>query len=421
MITPSAMDDPRKDPHVSAHPLLLGVFDAFERRALRWSLLPALSDAWAEAQDAGLLVAREDRSDARALLVDLGFVPIESTDGDSNLRSLAYSASADEWIWIDLMSRLSLGPLTLQARDVEELLERRQSRGATNELHPDDAFWMLLLSCLLKEEAIPQLDADRLQRLASRAHPDGVLARRVAETAPEEWDSNRIIASVQQGDWAALDMLRRHLLLDRAGPRAGKQRAISGFAGRVSKPMAPSRRGLAVALLAPDGAGKSTVAAGLVATLPLPVRLIYMGRARESRRGRRGSVASGLVRQWGRHLTGRWHRSRGRLVLFDRYTYDALLPPRRSTRARVARRWLFAHALPPPDLVVLLDAPADLMFRRKGEHAQDFLEQRRRDYLDLRSRLPQMVVVDAAGAPDRVRRDVTAAIWAAYAARATPA
>ena len=42
-------------------------------------------------------------------------------------------------------------------------------------------------------------------------------------------------------------------------------------------PLWKTRKGLTVALLGPDGVGKSTLLAGLAASYPVPVRQIYMG------------------------------------------------------------------------------------------------------------------------------------------------
>jgi thymidylate kinase len=77
---------------------------------------------------------------------------------------------------------------------------------------------------------------------------------------------------------------------------------------------------------------------------------------------------------------------------------------------------LLAHACPAPDLVLVLDAPGEVLYARKGEHSADFLEQQRQQYIALRARLPEMIVVDATRDAERVRRDALAAIWRGYIA-----
>jgi thymidylate kinase len=105
-------------------------------------------------------------------------------------------------------------------------------------------------------------------------------------------------------------------------------------------------------------------------------------------------------------------------VLFDRYAYDALLPARWPLgRLGRLRRWLLGHACPAPQLIVVLDAPGELLHARTGEHGPGVLEAERRAYLRLARGRARAIVVDATHEPDRVRRDVTGAIWAAYQSR----
>ncbi|MEZ4731266.1 MAG: hypothetical protein R3E79_29455 [Caldilineaceae bacterium] len=83
------------------------------------------------------------------------------------------------------------------------------------------------------------------------------------------------------------------------------------------------------------------------------------------------------------------------------------------------RRWALAHACPAPDLVILLDAPGAILYARKGEHSAALLEEQRQGYLQLKSQLRQMVVIDATQHPDTVRRQVTTQIWRGYVRRQT--
>jgi hypothetical protein len=178
------------------------------------------------------------------------------------------------------------------------------------------------------------------------------------------------------------------------------------------------RRGLGVCLLAPDGAGKSTLAAALGATLPLPVSAIHMelyGRA-EGRRGVPGlRLAVRIGRQWRRWLDARVRQSRGALVVFDRYPYDALLPPSGDIGAldRI-RRAVLGHVLPAPDLALVLDVPAEMLHARKDERTVADLERLRHAYRALTARLScSTAVVDASGDAATVRRVVTERIWSA--------
>ena len=214
---------------------------------------------------------------------------------------------------------------------------------------------------------------------------------------------------------------------------------------------------LAVALIGPDGAGKTSVTRRLAESLPVPSRTIYMGvnlesstlmlpttrlilmakRARGGRpdmtvaargdpaapgrplRLRAGRSVKSAVRmtnwvaeEWFRQGVAAYARRRGRVVIFDRHffcdyhAYD--IEQRHGPRPLSARvhGFLLARAYPKPDLVIYLDAPAEVLHDRKQEGTLEFLEQRRRDYFRLADVFGRFVVVDAARAPEVVASEV---------------
>jgi thymidylate kinase len=171
------------------------------------------------------------------------------------------------------------------------------------------------------------------------------------------------------------------------------------------------RPGIGIAILGPDGAGKSTLAEGLRSRFPTPTRTIYLGLYGP---GMAARGASGLLRRIGRlwrgWLLGRWHRWRGRLVVYDRYPLDALVPGRSPRVQTRIRRWIMTHAIPSPELIIVLDASAEVMHARKGEHDVLILEAQRRGYREI-ARRAGAHVVDAGRDADLVRRDVTARTW----------
>lgn len=215
-----------------------------------------------------------------------------------------------------------------------------------------------------------------------------------------------------------------------------------------------------VALIGPDGAGKSAVSQRLEREpMPAPVKRIYMGvnlqssglmlpttrlalavktargrrpdmvapsgqppvtGGRAARRALRGGARAArlllwLAEEWFRQAVAEYHMRRGRIVVFDRHFFadyfhhDVAATARRSATARV-HGFLLRTAYPKPDLVVCLDAPGEVLFGRKQEASVEWLEQRRAQYLQLADEVPHFVVVDADRPLEAVTRDVVTAI-----------
>jgi thymidylate kinase len=212
-----------------------------------------------------------------------------------------------------------------------------------------------------------------------------------------------------------------------------------------------------VALIGPDGAGKTTVGRRLEESLPLPARYIYMGwnteasnvllpttrilhaikRAQKARptesppgSGRKETfgmdVPGHLLRnarsffaltqrvaeEWFRQALTWYHLRRGRIVVFDRHFYSdyvahdpAVVAGERSMHHRVYG-FLLKHIYPKPDLVILLDAPAEDLLERKREGTLDVLHRRREEYLNLRNSVGRLETVDATQPLDAVVREV---------------
>lgn len=81
-----------------------------------------------------------------------------------------------------------------------------------------------------------------------------------------------------------------------------------------------------------------------------------------------------------------------RHFFIDYYAYDICRPRNfwQRIHGTMLSRWY-----PRPQLVIFLDAPAKVLFARKGEGSVELLEHRRQDYLALRDILPNFYVIDA--------------------------
>lgn len=209
-----------------------------------------------------------------------------------------------------------------------------------------------------------------------------------------------------------------------------------------------------VALIGPDGAGKTTLTKMVLESGVLPFRYLYMGvdisksnvalptsrlvdalkrryegppqpgpRPMDGREG-----ASTLTRRFlrscraGLRLTNRiveacyrqlvsWsYELRGFVVLYDRHFIFDFSPEIQADLGDSLERrlyWGFLDRLyPRPDLVIFLDAPGEVLFARKGESTVAELERRRQAFLRHGDRLNNFVRVDATRPLDEVYDEV---------------
>ena len=123
-----------------------------------------------------------------------------------------------------------------------------------------------------------------------------------------------------------------------------------------------------------------------------------------------------ISEEWFRQALAWYYLIRGNIVVFDRhfyadyYAYDVAQNNNHKTLRMRIHGWMLEHLYPKPDLVIFLDAPADVLFARKGEGTLAALEHRRQEYLQMRFVVPHFVVVDASRRQDEVALAVTEVI-----------
>ena len=111
---------------------------------------------------------------------------------------------------------------------------------------------------------------------------------------------------------------------------------------------------------------------------------------------------------------------RGRFVVFDRHPYDLMIAePAKGAGARL-RRWLLLHACLRPDLVLVLDAPPQVLHSRKAEHAPERLEIQRERYRSLSGIGSEIVLLDTSSGEERTALLAGSRIWDAYRRHLTP-
>lgn len=406
----------------SIHPLLAGTFRAFDSAGVRWCLLRDEDDLLAPEGDVDLLVAPAGLTAALGAALDAGFLPLSTWGRGTHRFLVGHHAPSERWVRLDVVTDLRFGPdLELSLPGAEGCLARRVEVEGAWTLAPDDAFWLLLLHVLLDGDRAADRRRTRLEQLACAEVLGSPVARTLAETYPGV-DLGALVEDVRGARWEALPSnALREGLARRARVRSAWRSAANPLLRKATRLLLLRERGMTVALVGPDGVGKSTLAEDLAQRFAFPVTRVYMGihrGASSDRRSRPLPLPLRIPRQWGRYLRARAAAWRGRLVLFDRYAFDArLTAARQQSILRRAARSVLAR-IPDPDLTILLDAPAEVVHARKPERTIEDLERLRTEYLAVASRARRVAVVDASGPADEVRRLVTATIWGAYLRRA---
>lgn len=405
-------------------------FDALDRSGGPWCLLRGAADLAASSGDVDVLVHPRALAPARRTLAEAGFVELPSWGRGSHRFFVAYDPAGDRWIKLDVVTELAFGRRQELPIDAAEgCLGRRLAAARPPRLHPDDAFWTYLLHALLDRRRLRPIDVAQLGELAAEAGASSHIATILSPLLPDGWTPVRVIEAARRREATALATVGRAVRrrwVRRVPLRVGS-RLVVGWTSRLAgRSLAALRqRGLSVALLGPDGAGKSTISANVEErAFPVPVRRVYLGLyGRGSDGGDRGpsgrfGLAGRLAWLEWRSLGARWQQARGRLVVYDRHVLDVTVGGSGADSKARLRRWLLAHAVPRPDLTIVLDVPGDELYRRKDEHDPATLERRRESYLELAGRIRGAAVVDGSADPETVRRAVVDRIWAAYCARA---
>jgi thymidylate kinase len=224
-----------------------------------------------------------------------------------------------------------------------------------------------------------------------------------------------------------------------------------------------------VALIGPDGSGKSTLCQRLVDESTLPTKRIYMGPNPEAYTHRLPTtrllhltkqllgletdqggphnpatarepsknptkrflvnlkstviILNLIAEEWYRQAIAWYFLRQKYIVLFDRhffvdyYDQDIAADPPHELWIRRFHGKILDKFYPKPDLTICLDAPAEVLFARKHEGTIELLEERRRSYQKMRALMPHFETIDASQNAEKVFADAQDAILRFYQTR----
>ena len=199
------------------------------------------------------------------------------------------------------------------------------------------------------------------------------------------------------------------------------------------------KSGISVAFLSPDGGGKSTaikavseqVSGSFYGNVELYFRPHYLSNAgsyklynktseETTNTDPHGKKLNGKIKSFLRFsfynldfIIGTWMKIiplkiKKKLVIFDRYYYDYYADMARyqySLPTWVAK--MFAWCIPSPNLIFVLDAPAEILYKRKQELPIEELRKQREAFKTFAENKRNAVLVDATQDAKRVADSIT--------------
>ena len=130
-------------------------------------------------------------------------------------------------------------------------------------------------------------------------------------------------------------------------------------------------------------------------------------------RGGATSFFPRLIEQSYRSAVGAYWKLRGHFVIYERHPWEGSNVASTGGLSSL-RRALLLGASDRPDLVVVLDAPVDLLARRTPEHERERVEHQRERYRELARSLRGATLVDTSDDPGMTIRGLTTTIWNGY-------
>ena len=299
----------------------------------------------------------------------------------------------------------------------------------TNRLFNPKGFYQLapdreFIYYLFKKIDKGNINVEQFEHLKEQWERDASACQVTMKTFFSKKNQKRIIDSIESNDIDAFSSRSELLKKDlHQSLKFSFKDFYLKICNRISRILNPT--GLVVAFMGPDGCGKTTIINGVKKDITEAFRQNKQFHLfpKESNgaapnidphaqivRGFLGSLLK-LFYFLALYVIGYWSKVlplkvKSTFVIFDRYYHDLIVDPKRY-RHGTGKVWLhlIGFFIPKPDLWILLDAPSDVIQRRKSEVTTEETARQLKSYNELFGTLKNAHVINANQSPEQVIYD----------------
>jgi hypothetical protein len=260
--------------HPLVDPLLAQLFAGFTAAGVRWCVLRGEAFLAAPGRDVDVLIAAADTDSAEDVIFAVRGAALPRRAHKWQRNYLLVDSAQKRSVTLDLVTALAYGPRHQLLSDLgRPCLARRQRRGTVFVLDPTDAFWTVLLHCVLDKQEVTPRRAAELHAALDHVNRPSEGETFFARLCPPGWSPDRALETARAGDWVAFAELGRTVVraqgLSDHDSRRDPLDSFGGIGRRVARRayMAFWRRtGLGatpLALDAAEAAGVDTLVTGI--------------------------------------------------------------------------------------------------------------------------------------------------------------
>lgn len=239
--------------------LLGAVFDGLDEAGVRWALLRGRASLGEAGGDVDLLVSADDLDSFEDVVFELGafVLPRLRMPGSWSRAVLRHpwhrfyvvtDPSSGARAKLDVVTRLVYNRrLRLESHLEAGCLERRRQDDGVWVLEPSDAFWTVLLHCLLDKQKVTAHRAAELGSAAAQVRRPSPGEEFFETLCPSGCSADLALSAARDGDWQALADLGGRIVRAAGGPEPDPAAATAPAGPRPAAPPRPTRNGAGVA------------------------------------------------------------------------------------------------------------------------------------------------------------------------------